>query len=106
MATKKKGKVISILNSYQFHPNVSEREYTNIKIYYYIKNTIINNFKYFTYPNIRNFLTILIIIIRIYKRNGLVHLLKILFGKYRNYFYLAIKRGYKNELRVDHNELF
>lgn len=103
---KKKGKVISILNSYQFHPNVSEREYTNIKIYYYIKNTIINNFKYFTYPNIRNFLTILIITIRIYKRNGLVYLLKILFGKYRNYFYLAIKRGYKNELKVDHNELF
>ena len=46
---KKLGLVETLLDSYHFHPDVSKRKYTDLKIYYFIKNTIINNYKYFSF---------------------------------------------------------
>ena len=41
------GRVISVLDAPHFHPDVSQRPYTAAKVYYYIKNTLILNGRYF-----------------------------------------------------------
>lgn len=89
------GKVGSLVNAIHFHPNVNNRKYTKIKVYYYLKNSIINNFKHLNSPFLRSFLNILILIIRIYKRNGYKFALSFIFGKNKMLLFLSIYRGFK-----------
>ena len=100
---KETGVVITNINSIQYHPDVSKRKYNNIKIYYYIKNSIINNRKYFNFIILRNFLTLIAIVYRTYKRNGMLFALSLILGKNSKIFYLAIYRGLKNQLRKDYD---
>ena len=37
------GKVVSVLKAVQFHPDVSQRPFTDPKFYYYLKNTLVLN---------------------------------------------------------------
>ncbi len=101
---RKYGGVFSATNSYHFHPDVSKRKYSGIKIYYYIKNSIILNTKYFDLIIIRNVLTLFAVIIRTGKRNGLGYLFDLVIGKHKRSFYRAIFRGLQGKVRKDFND--
>lgn len=103
---KDHGEVGSILKSFHFHPNVNKRKYTNEKVYYYLKNSIINNYKHLNRPFLRSILSIIILLLRVTKRNGLNSTIKYLVGSKKKIFYLSIKNGFKKKLRIDHNEIY
>lgn len=87
------GKVISVLDAAHFHPDVSRRHFTPVKVYYYIKNTLILNSRYFNAVPLRNLLTILAALGRIANRNGLRAALSYPLGVNAPVFYRAVARG-------------
>jgi len=93
------GKVRSLFSAIHYHPDVGSRPYSEVKVYYLIKNTIINHFKYFDQSTIRNILLLPLILLRTYQRNGLFFLLKFVFIK--NLFLRAIYRGLIGKIEVD-----
>lgn len=95
------GTVCSSLNAKHFHPDVTKREFNIQKIYYYIKNSIILNKKYFNNAQLRNIGTIYILLYRVSLRNGFGYMLSLLFGKRSKLFYKAIFRGYSSILGKD-----
>ena len=101
---KKYGKVSSLITSFHYHPDVSKRSYSKLKVYYYLKNSIINNYKHMDHVIIRSFLNVIVLLIRIFKRNGLISMLSYIVGKNYKYFYFSIYRGFKRRLSIDHDE--
>jgi rhamnopyranosyl-N-acetylglucosaminyl-diphospho-decaprenol beta-1,3/1,4-galactofuranosyltransferase len=94
------GPVGTLLKAIHYHPDVTDRPYSKMKIYYLIKNTIINNSKYMNFVVLRNLAAVLIILKRLTQRNGLKFSLRLLFNK--NFFLLnAIKSGLKAKLGKD-----
>ena len=64
------GEVKSVLSAHHYHPDVSLRPYSSLKIYYYIRNSFVLNKRYFNYPWLRNFMSILAALARTWRRNG------------------------------------
>ena len=95
------GRVISVLDSAQLHPDVSRRPYTPVKIYYYIKNTLILNARYFNAARLRNLLTIAAALGRTANRNGLAGALSYPFGANAAMFYRAVARGLRGQIGKD-----
>ncbi len=95
------GFVYTNINALHFHPSVNNTKLNELKIYYFIKNTIIINQKFLDYPMLRSLLTVVIILFRVGKRNGLIYLLKLLLGSRKLIFYKAIYRGYKKKIGKD-----
>jgi rhamnopyranosyl-N-acetylglucosaminyl-diphospho-decaprenol beta-1,3/1,4-galactofuranosyltransferase len=95
------GKVISVLDAAQFHPDVSGRPFTPIKFYYYLKNTLILNALYFGTAPLRNFLAVAAVLGRTAKRNGLAAALDYMFGAHAPVFYKAIARGLRGQIGKD-----
>ncbi len=93
---QKVGKVCSLLSALHYHPDVSERKIDKIRVYYFIRNTIILNKRYFDLVIPRNFFTIVIAWVRVYKRNGFITSLSYLFGSNCKYFFYGISDGLKN----------
>lgn len=94
------GNVRTILSAKHFHPDVTKRKYSDIKIYYLIKNTIINHNKYFDMNYIRNICLVMIVFIRVLKRNGVLYFFKFLFNK--NFpLFKAIYSGAKGRVGID-----
>ena len=98
------GKVVSLVNSYHYHPNVQNRSLSNIKLYYYIKNSIILNYKYFDYSFIRSSLNIIIGIFRYVSRNGMKSLLVLLTPKNLRNIIVSIYRGFKLKIDADYEK--
>jgi rhamnopyranosyl-N-acetylglucosaminyl-diphospho-decaprenol beta-1,3/1,4-galactofuranosyltransferase len=94
---KKVGNVISVNNALHFHPNVKNRTYSNTKVFYYIKNSFINNSKHMDHSFFRNIMVMIIIIYRCLMRNGIFFVLSLLMGPNSKYFYPAIWKGIKKE---------
>ncbi len=103
---RKVGDVISVIKAIHFHPDVSKRPYNSFKIYYYIKNTLILNKKYYDYPLLRSFLALLVVLYRSIKRNGIIYGLRLILGFNNGIFYLAIIRGFKGKIGIDHFEKY
>ena len=101
---RKVGKAVSVLSSYHFHPDVSQRPLNTMKLYYYIKNSIILNFKYFDHSFTRSILNILIGILRLIIRNNLKTNFVFLFSFKIKYIFLAILRGFKGRIEIDYEE--
>jgi rhamnopyranosyl-N-acetylglucosaminyl-diphospho-decaprenol beta-1,3/1,4-galactofuranosyltransferase len=95
------GKVVSVLNAVQFHPDVSQRPLTEAKFYYYLKNTLVLNAQYFNLVPIRNLLAIIAVLGRSAKRNGLLAVTSYLSGSRAPIFYLAILRGLRGKIGKD-----
>lgn len=95
------GKVISVLDAAQFHPDVSRRPYTPIKVYYYIKNTLILNARYFNAVPLRNLLTVVVALVRTANRNGLQAALSYPLGANAPVFYRGVVRGLRGILGRD-----
>lgn len=98
---RRAGSVISVIDAVHFHPDVSQRPYTSVKVYYYIKNSIILNFRYFDHAWVRNGLTLVAAIVRTAKRNGISMALSLLMGRQGGVFYKAIERGLQGRVAKD-----
>lgn len=98
---QKAGRVISVLDALHFHPDVSQRPYTSAKVYYYVKNTLILNARYFNSVWLRNLLTIVAVLGRTASRNGLGMALSLLAGPKAPAFYSAISRGLQGKIGKD-----
>ena len=95
------GKVISVLNALHYHPDVSNRPYTHAKIYYYVKNSLSLNARYFDHPWLRNVMVIAAALFRTARRNGLAASASLLMGGGSGVFYTAIARGLRGEIAKD-----
>lgn len=98
------GKVMSCIKSKHYHPNVFLREYSLMRIYYNIKNNLINYQKYHNYIYLKKILGPAVILLRILKTNGLMFVLSLIFGRNAKVFYTAIYRGFKNQIGHDYFE--
>jgi rhamnopyranosyl-N-acetylglucosaminyl-diphospho-decaprenol beta-1,3/1,4-galactofuranosyltransferase len=95
------GKVYSILDARHIHPDVSKRPYTPAKVYYYLKNTLVLNSRYFDWPWVRHVLAVVAVLMRTSQRNGLGEGLSYLVGKRARIFYSAIGRGLARKVGKD-----
>lgn len=93
---RKIGKILTDFNAKHYHPDLGERSIDKKKVFYFIRNTIINNNKYFDSPKVRNFFTLCIALFRIYRQEGFMESMSYLFGKNRRFFFPAIKDGLNN----------
>jgi len=64
------GSVFSVLAARHRHPDVSSRPYTPIKIYYYIRNTLVLNQRYFNKVWLRHAMALVAALGRTARRNG------------------------------------
>jgi rhamnopyranosyl-N-acetylglucosaminyl-diphospho-decaprenol beta-1,3/1,4-galactofuranosyltransferase len=98
---RKVGKVISVLDAAHFHPDVSKRPYTPLKVYYYLKNTLVLNERYFNAVWLRHAMAILVVLGRTARRNGVLTAFSFLLGSNAPMFFLAIIRGLRGKLGKD-----
>lgn len=97
------GKVVSVLDAVHFHPDVSQRPYSPAKVYYYLKNTLVLNARYFNAVWLRHALAVLTVLGRTASRNGLGTALSFVLGARSPAFYLAIVRGLRGKVGKDFN---
>ena len=98
---RKAGGVVSVLDAAQMHPDVRQRPYTSVRIYYYIKNTLILNGRYFNAAPLRNLLAIAAALWRAANRSGVGAALSYPFGANAPMFYRAIGRGLRGQTGKD-----
>lgn len=101
---RKAGRVISALDARHYHPNVAGRAYSPEKIYYYVKNTMILNRRYFNHAWLRNILTVVAALARTGSRNGPMLALSYVFGRNAPTLAAAIRRGLAGQIGKDFNE--
>jgi rhamnopyranosyl-N-acetylglucosaminyl-diphospho-decaprenol beta-1,3/1,4-galactofuranosyltransferase len=101
---RKFGPVCSVLNAIHYHPDVTTRPYTPHKIYYYVKNTLILNAKYFDQVLLRNISTIVVALWRTGRRNSLGTAFKYLAGGENGVLYRAIRRGLAGSIGKDYEQ--
>lgn len=97
------GKVCSVLSARHMHPDVSKRPYTPTKVYYYLKNTLVLNRRYFDWPWVRHGLAVVAVLVRTGQRNGWGVALSYVAGKSAPAFYSAIGRGLAGQVGRDFN---
>lgn len=101
MRLRREGKTLTHLDAYHFHPDVTKRPISDAKTYYYVKNTIILNHRYFNRPRLRNVLTVIMAILRAWARNGAAAGLSLAFGRKRGLMKKAIVRGLRGQIGPD-----
>lgn len=95
------GKVLSVLSAVHYHPDVSQRPYTPAKVYYYLKNTLILNRRYFNWTWLRHSLALVAVLVRTAQRNGWRVALSYVVGSAAPTFYSAIGRGLAGKVGRD-----
>lgn len=98
---RRAGDVVSVLAARHHHPDVSARPYSPTKVYYYIRNTIVLNGRYFDNVFLRNSMAIVAALGRTWQRNGLGDALSYLAGKRLPVFLQAIHAGLIGRLGRD-----
>lgn len=98
---RKVGRVMSVLDALHFHPDVSLRPYSAAKVYYYLRNTLILNQRYFNAVWLRHALALVAVLGRTASRNGLGMVFSLLAGPMAPAFYSAIVRGLQGKLGKD-----
>ena len=101
---RKAGSVISVLNAKHYHPDVSMRSFTIVKVYYYVKNSMVLNSLYFNAVWIRHAMLICSVLGRLGRRNGIGFVLSLLIGRNASIFYAAIFRGLQGKVEKDFDE--
>jgi len=97
------GEVVSVFSAIHYHPDVSSRIWSELKFYYFIKNTIIINHKIYKFPYFKDIATIVIALLRIAHRNSVSEFISYIIGKKSKIFYRAISKGYRLEIGKDYN---
>lgn len=100
---RRAGSVVSVLKAKHYHPDVSQRPYTPAKIYYYVKNTLVLNRRYFNAVGVRNVMTVGVALGRTASRNGIKEALSYVGGRNAPVLGAAIRRGLQGRVGKDFN---
>ena len=95
------GEVVSVLDALHFHPDVSRRPYTPAKVYYYLKNTLILNERYFDQKWLRHAAAVAAVLGRTASRNGVGSALSLIGGPLAPTFWSALTRGLRGQVGRD-----
>lgn len=95
------GEVVSVLDALHFHPDVSRRPYTPAKVYYYLKNTLILNDRYFDQKWLRHATAVAAVLGRTASRNGVGSALSLIGGPAAPTFWSALTRGLRGQVGRD-----
>jgi rhamnopyranosyl-N-acetylglucosaminyl-diphospho-decaprenol beta-1,3/1,4-galactofuranosyltransferase len=95
------GEVVSVLDAFHHHPDVGSRPYSPVKVYYYVKNSLIIHRRYFDLAWLRNLLAIGVVLLRVGRRNGPLAALSYLAGPNAGMFYRAIRHGLAGQVGKD-----
>jgi rhamnopyranosyl-N-acetylglucosaminyl-diphospho-decaprenol beta-1,3/1,4-galactofuranosyltransferase len=95
------GSVISVLNAKHYHPDVSRREFSLVKVYYYVKNSLVLNKLYFNAVWVRQAMLLAAVLGRLASRNGIGFVFSLLIGRHASVFYASIFRGLNGKLGKD-----
>jgi GT2 family glycosyltransferase len=98
---RRAGEVRSILAARHYHPDVTKRPLTPAKLYYYLKNTLVLNRRYFNNVPLRGALTVGVGLARFGLRNGVGALADTLVGKHRRVVPRALVRGLRGQIGPD-----
>lgn len=98
---RRHGLTISHVEAKHYHPAVERRPLTDMKVYYFIKNSFIINDRYYDRPRLRNFLTIVITLVRVTARNGPRQGLSFALGRRNALVRKAIVRGLRGQIGAD-----
>ncbi|MFM5895787.1 MAG: glycosyltransferase [Novosphingobium sp.] len=98
---RKDGDVVSVLDAFHYHPDVGSRAYSPVKVYYYVKNSLIIHRRYFDQAWLRNLLAVGVVLLRVARRNGPLAALSYLAGPNAGMFYRAIHRGLAGQVGKD-----
>lgn len=98
---RKAGEVRSILAARHYHPDVTKRPLTPAKLYYYLKNTLVLNRRYFNNVPLRGALTVGVGLARFGLRNGVGALASTLVGRHRKVVPRALMRGLRGQIGPD-----
>ena len=97
------GDVFSNTKAIHYHPDVNKRTYSPMKIYFYLKNTLIINKIYYKNSILRQISQIINILSIILRRNGILFFLNLIFGKHYKLIPIAIYRGIKGKIGNDYD---
>jgi GT2 family glycosyltransferase len=103
MRMRADGLVASHIEALHYHPNVASRPWSDVKVYYYVKNTIILNDRYFSAPLVRNAAAVLAAVSRVARRNSLRDGLSYVVGTRAPVLWKAIVRGVRGEIGKDYD---
>lgn len=95
------GPVKSLLDAWHLHPDVSRRPLNEAKFYYYVKNTIILNNRYFGQVGLRDAMAVVAALGRTARRNSWREALSYIAGKRAPLLWKAIKRGRAGKIGKD-----
>lgn len=95
------GPVLSDLKALHLHPNVSGRPLNDVKFYYYVKNTLILNNRYFNHRWIRHTAAVAIALVRTGRRNGVREAMSYVIGSRRALLVKAVRRGLAGRIGKD-----
>lgn len=95
------GPVYTVTKALHLHPDVSDRPLSDVKIYYYIKNTFVINQRYLDWVWVRHALTLVAALGRTGRRNGWGEAWAYFAGAKRRYFWGAIVRGLQGRIGKD-----
>lgn len=90
---RRAGPVYTLLTAHHLHPDVGGRPLSDLKIYYYVKNTLILNRRYLDFMVVRNLLTVVAALGRTGRRNGWAQAWAYAGGRKRHLLRKAIARG-------------
>jgi len=90
---RKIGKVFTLCKAIHYHPSIN-KPWTLIKIYYYIKNSIYLNYKYYDFPFFRSCANLIIILFRVIKNNGFNFFLSLFRYENLKIIIMAVMRGF------------
>ena len=101
MRMRREGPVLSHLDAHHLHPDVSGRPLDAVKVYYYVKNTIILNRRYFDKRMLRNAAAVAAALWRVARRNSLGESLSYVAGKRSPVLWKAVRRGLAGRIGKD-----
>ncbi len=98
---RRAGRTLSHVDARHYHPAVEKRPLSDMKVYYFIKNTLIINDRYYDRPWLRHLLTVVIALVRVTARNGPKSGLSFTFGRRNALIRKAIGRGLRGQTGAD-----
>lgn len=101
MRMRSLGSVRSHLGALHLHPDVSGRPLNDVKVYYYVKNTLILNQRYFDRRWVRNGAAVVAALARTARRNGVGAAMSYIAGSKRTLLAKAVRRGLAGQVGKD-----
>ena len=90
------------MKAHHYHPNVNERTWSDLKIYYYTKNTIILNKRHQNMATLLNiFFTVGATFYKILLHNGWTGIISYLYRNNLKSLVISIQRGLNGHLEID-----